>query len=780
MSPLESTSSLGDPETPAGTADFDPGQPRVTDPVIHLVDPAEAAAAGGGAWSEDHAPALDHAAVFPNGRGRTFFQVLRRHWRIACCRGLLAALAMTAATYWALPPRYNAHALVQLLPQNSPTMSSGGPQEDFATYRATQIARFRSHAVLQAALAGPGIAELGEVRRFADPLAWLEKTLALDDGRDSAVLTASLVGRNPDDLAAVLNAVAETYIHETVQQRTALRLDHIEHLQQNYQKCQEVVRDKQNQLREREEKLAAPPSSSGPLDRPLLEKRLTRAKREWHQIQGQLEDARRELAAAGDKPLTATQAAVAEAAVDEFLKQDPAARQHRARLAELDEQIARIEELATPAVRAQLLERPRQEREEERAALAARREAARRALVSRIPGRKPAEHAADLDHLRQQIAALTEQERTLSRQARDLEESSRRSPDGPRSPEDSPQDIVVLKSELDGARTALRTVGERLELLRSDPLAPEASLLQPAVPPRVPDRGQPLVLACLAGCGSFILVVYALGWREFRSQKVYALDDLRGLGLNVIGAVPLLPLRTLRSALSSDLASGMEGRPGSEPTEPPAPGGERQLYWHNLLVESVDTLRTQLVRVADTTGLRVLMVTSAVSGEGKTSLACHLATSLARAWRKTLLIDGDLRHPQVHQHFDLPLDLGFSEVLRGETDVNDAIRSTPLPRLWVLPAGQRDGYAVQALAQAEMGQLFDSLKEQYDFIVVDSSSVLRAADTLSLGQHVDGVLLSVLADQSRLPAVRGAYHRLATLGIRVLGTVVHGAPRGGW
>jgi capsular exopolysaccharide synthesis family protein len=173
-------------------------------------------------------------------------------------------------------------------------------------------------------------------------------------------------------------------------------------------------------------------------------------------------------------------------------------------------------------------------------------------------------------------------------------------------------------------------------------------------------------------------------------------------------------------------------------------------------------------------GPRVVLVTSAVGGEGKTTLASHLAASLARAWRKTLFIDGDLRNPAAHQQFGLPAGPGFAEALRGEVEFGDAVRPTPLSRLWVLTAGKCDNHALQALAQEGLGGAFERLKEQYDFLVVDTSPVLPVPDALLLGQHADAVLLAVLRDVSRLPAVHYARQRLEGLGIRVLGAVVLG------
>src|SRR5205823_3082907 len=198
-------------------------------------------------------------------------------------------------------------------------------------------------------------------------------------------------------------------------------------------------------------------------------------------------------------------------------------------------------------------------------------------------------------------------------------------------------------------------------------------------------------------------------------------------------------------------------------------------YWQSVITESVDAIRTQLVHAARTDGLHVVMVTSAVGGEGKTSLASQLAASLARAWRKTLLIDGDLRNPAAHKLFDLPLEPGFSEALRGEINLTDAVKPTLLSRLWLMPAGHWDAHAVQALAQEGVASMFEQLKQQYDFIVVDSCPVLPVADSLLLGQHVDGVIFSVLRDVSRLPSIQAAQHKLRSLGVRTLGAVVIGA-----
>jgi capsular exopolysaccharide synthesis family protein len=168
------------------------------------------------------------------------------------------------------------------------------------------------------------------------------------------------------------------------------------------------------------------------------------------------------------------------------------------------------------------------------------------------------------------------------------------------------------------------------------------------------------------------------------------------------------------------------------------------------------------------------MVASALKGEGKTSLASHLATSLARARRRTLLIDCDLRSPAIHRMFDVLSEPGVCEILRGQAALADAIQPTIAEGLSIIPAGRCDSQAIQALAQGNLGSIFDELKQQYDYIVVDTAPVLPVADSLQVCQHVDAVLFSVLRDVSRLPKVYAAYERLATLGVRMLGAVVAG------
>ena len=339
--------------------------------------------------------------------------------------------------------------------------------------------------------------------------------------------------------------------------------------------------------------------------------------------------------------------------------------------------------------------------------------------------------------------------------------------------------VDPLQRELDGLRDQLRGPGrfiaevERLRdevkqrdsdmefrgkelsaLKREVAAAGRASKLEDAAPPTEQKIDKKVKAAGITGFTLFALTFLSIALAEFRTRRVYTQDDVtRGLGIPIVGTLPIMPVE----------ARGPF--PGADGTYLPEQGP---------LLESVDALRTVLLRAANTDGVHVIMITSAGDGEGKTSLASHLAASLARGWRNTLLIDADLRNPSASAQFEQASAPGFSEVLRGETTTSEVIKPTKLPRLSLLPAGQCDPYTLQALAQEEVGNILRHLKEEYDFIIIDVSPVLPVPDAMMIGQLADAVILSVLRNISRLPAVYAAQQRLASLDIPILGAVVIG------
>ena len=172
------------------------------------------------------------------------------------------------------------------------------------------------------------------------------------------------------------------------------------------------------------------------------------------------------------------------------------------------------------------------------------------------------------------------------------------------------------------------------------------------------------------------------------------------MGCPCSAAVPILPSRATRRLGSS---SGK---------------GKR---WQALLSEAVGGIRANLLRLTD---VRVVMVTSSVGGEGKTTVATQLAMSLARVGKRTLLVDFDLPRPAVNNVFDLPLEPGICDVLRSDYTLDDVVHDVALPNLYVVTSGLADAASSRFMNSARMEELIQELREQFDYVIVDGSPLI--------------------------------------------------------
>ena len=255
--------------------------------------------------------------------------------------------------------------------------------------------------------------------------------------------------------------------------------------------------------------------------------------------------------------------------------------------------------------------------------------------------------------------------------------------------------------------------------------------------------------ALFVGIVGFVLGTGGVSYVEFQARRVGSSEDVSyGLGQTVVGTLP-------------SLNGGLIRRGGGAHLEA-------------MLSDSIDSIRATLVNNASSELVRVVMVTSPLDREGKTTLTSQLAASLARAGRRVVLVDADVRNPSCHQLFEMNYEPGLSEVLREEADVDDVVQATRIANLWLMPAGRYDGESIQALAKPVTADLFGQLREKFEFVIVDAAAVLTVADALLIGQHADGAVLSVLKDVSRIPNIYQAAERLKSVGVNLMGTVING------
>ncbi|MCK4603498.1 MAG: polysaccharide biosynthesis tyrosine autokinase [Deltaproteobacteria bacterium] len=188
--------------------------------------------------------------------------------------------------------------------------------------------------------------------------------------------------------------------------------------------------------------------------------------------------------------------------------------------------------------------------------------------------------------------------------------------------------------------------------------------------------------------------------------------------------------------------------------------------------EHFKVLRSQILYPKDGKDRRVILVTSAMERAGKTMVACNLAVSIAQSVDPyALLIDADIRKSSVHRMLGLEPAEGLSEYLQTDEPLSKYLIRTPMMKLTVFPAGHSVRNPAELLTSAKMRHLFEEARERYPdrFIIVDSSPVNLAAETLSLSQNVDAVVFVVRYGYSNQDLIEDAIAKVG--GDKMLGIV---------
>jgi capsular exopolysaccharide synthesis family protein len=193
--------------------------------------------------------------------------------------------------------------------------------------------------------------------------------------------------------------------------------------------------------------------------------------------------------------------------------------------------------------------------------------------------------------------------------------------------------------------------------------------------------------------------------------------------------------------------------------------------------ESIDSLRTTLMLANELHGLRIFAITSATNHEGKTCVASQLSISLARATgMPTLLIYRDMRAPDLHKLFDVPLEPGLTKVLQGNCSLEAAIVPTEWSQLDLLPGGKLHDNPHRLLGNDSPAKFLQAIPKKYRYVIIDTPPVLAASEALMLASLADASLVCTLRDVSRVDKVRKAYSRLQAAGGKPVGLVLNGVP----
>ncbi len=197
------------------------------------------------------------------------------------------------------------------------------------------------------------------------------------------------------------------------------------------------------------------------------------------------------------------------------------------------------------------------------------------------------------------------------------------------------------------------------------------------------------------------------------------------------------------------------------------------------IAEAFRKLRTNLQFLAIDNPPRVIVVTSSMQSEGKSTTAINLALALAEADHKVVLVDGDMRRPGLSKYLDLVGAVGFSTVLSGKVSLDEALQQTRFPGLTVLTSGAIPPNPSELLGSQVAKKLLSELRAEFDYVIVDSTPLLAVADAAILAAGADGVLMVVRFGQTKRDQVNHAVANLENVGAPLLGTVFTIAPTRG-
>jgi len=310
-----------------------------------------------------------------------------------------------------------------------------------------------------------------------------------------------------------------------------------------------------------------------------------------------------------------------------------------------------------------------------------------------------------------------------------------------------------LKQETDNAKRQYESVFKRLKdielsgLLRtSNVRVLDAARPNPApVRPNVP---QSILLGVLAGLIAGLGLALLL---EFLDSSVTTQQEIEErLGVTFLGFVPSIPDSV---AGQKDLHIHREPKSG--------------------IAECTRAIRTNLLFMSPDKPFRRMVVTSSGPQEGKSTTAINLGIAMAQSGQRVLIVDTDMRRPRLHKAFGVANELGVSSLVVGEGKLDDAIKTTEVPGLYLLPCGPIPPNPAELLHTQAFSELLESLSSKFDRVILDSPPVGAVADAVVLATQADGVVLVLKSGVTHREVARRTVRALNDVKAKLFGAVLN-------
>lgn len=279
----------------------------------------------------------------------------------------------------------------------------------------------------------------------------------------------------------------------------------------------------------------------------------------------------------------------------------------------------------------------------------------------------------------------------------------------------------------------------------------DARVISPAVAPYAPTSPNESRLLAMGGALGLILGAGGILFRERFVTSVRSAEELEALtGLPVLGQIPRVAGRK-----RADVVKYLVEKPASA------------------AMEAVRDLRTSLLLSNLDAPPQVIMVTSAIPGEGKTTAAFALANNYAALGKKVLIVEGDVRRRVMSDLFTAPPPArGFLDVLSGECSVADAVERPDGLRFDILFGNDTAANPGDVLTSRQFAAFVKAARESYEVVVFDTPPLLVVSDARVIGQHADAIIFTVLWNKTTRRQITDALRLLTTIGLKVTGLVL--------
>jgi capsular exopolysaccharide synthesis family protein len=668
-----------------------------------------------------------------------------RWWKIALPAGLLLGGTAAAIAWWNFVPEYRSTATLLVYASAPHIVFPAGVS---GSQVGTQLQIMKTPKVLTKALENLG--QIEEIRTLPDPVNWIKSGLTVAVVPGSELYTVGFQHPKPETAQAVVDEVVRSYLVFSQEFDEAHTKKMISLLEKEEKNLASVIARLTEILTEKAKKLTgndpvAPNSARPrPAESPAagLKQQLVSVDLEETEMKVELEILQTSTDDASD-PL------MLPAAIAERIETHPDVESLKRRIAfdnaqlvDLDAKLSGAADTSTYRRFQRDLEQAEQSLEQLRSQLAEELSEEAKMEAKRLRDAKEQD-------LKRNLGLLAARKEAL--EAKLKEETERMAQTG-----DDSMELDLDRVELERKRKVRDMIAERKFSLTTELDAPpRMSQLEQADVPKNPVEILPLKKLLVMGLGGLLLPFgLAIGWEQIQS-RIGDSSQLVKSNVRVVGEVAMLPGATV-SLL-----------------------GRRGHHHSSLFEESVQSLCTRLRLSQDLRKLQVLAVCSAVSGEGKTSLVTQLAVSIEKSLRRTtLLIDADMRSPDLCHMFDIPNEPGLAQVLSRECTYEEAIFTGLSDKLHVMPAGRAATSPHTLLGTELFAEMIAELRERYDFILIDAPPLLSSSEALVVAAAADASLLCARRNFSRTGQIREAYQRLIEADARPIGAVLNGVSLG--